>query len=183
MNILKTLVLILLSTSLSNCQLQTEPNQETVRIEEPEIIKGIIVRDEDYTLHFDIEKIKDQKYNLVVAIELHNEAYYISPNTEGDFSGKFNMGLGSYNNLGFEGDIVESPRSVEEFDGSPFDNGTVNWVHEYMTYKQSIQIKSQEDFEVLGKIKFTIEPRCTFEEISFAISYQDGEMKINYPKC
>jgi len=183
MNILKTFTVLLLSTFFSTSQQQTETTQETIKIENPEITNGFTINNQDYTLHFEIEKTNDQKHTLVVAIELHNDSHFISPFAKRDFKGKFYMDLGSYNALNFEGDIIESPRSVEEYDPHPFVNGNVNWVRVNTTYKQPLQLKSQDDFEVFGRVQFTIEPRCTLEEIPFAISYQDGVMKIKSPKC
>ena len=176
-------MILLFSISFGIGQQQTEATQKIINIEEPEIIKGIIIDDKDYTLHIDVEKTKDQKYTLLVAIELHNESYFISPNSNGDFSGKFYMDLGNYTHLAFEGDIIETPRSLAAIYLQPSVDGTVDRVHVNTTYKQPLELKSQEDFEVFGRIQFTIEPRCTFEQIPFALSFQNGVIKITSPKC
>ena len=183
MNILTTFLVLLFSISFGTGQHQTAITHSIAKIEEPEIIKGFIIDDKDYTLHFDLEKTKDQELALVVAIELHNESYYISPNAKGNFSGKFYMDLGSYTHINFDGDIIEAPRSLAAIYLYPSVDGTENRVYVNTTYKQLLELKSQEDFEVFGRIQFTIEPRCTFEEIPFAISYQNGVMKITSPKC
>ncbi len=181
MKIFITLVVLLLSITTS--QQQTETIQEIIKIEKPVSFKEFTINHEDYTLHFNLEKINDQKHNLVITMELHNDSHFISPNAKRDFKGKFYMDLGSYTHLGFKGDIIESPLSQEEFDSHPFVNGTVNWVRVNTIYKQPLQLKTKEDFEVFGRLQFTIEPRCTFEEIPFAISYQNGVMKFIDPKC
>ncbi len=183
MNKLTTIALVLLVITYSTSQQQPEETLVTVKMENPEITNGFTVTDDDYTVHFDIENTKEQEATLVISIELHNGSHYISPNAKRDFSGKFYMDLGSDTDLSFEGNVVETPRSVEEFDPHPFTNGLVNWVRINTTYKQPLLLKSKGDFEVFGKIQFTIEPRCTFEEIPFSISYQNGEMKITLPKC
>ena len=184
MNKLTILGLLLLSITFSTSQQQTKTILlETVKIEKPESFKEFTVNDKDYTLHFKIENADKQNPILVIAIELYNESYYISPNARRDFKGKFYMDLGSYNDLDFEGDIIETPLSIEEFDSHPFTNGLVNWVHINTTYKQPLQLKTKEKFVVFGRVQFTIEPRCTFEEIPFAISYQDGVMIFIDPKC
>ncbi len=183
MNKLATLVLVLLGISFGTSQEQTITSLEIVKIEKPEIIKGFTIEDEDYTLHFDIEKAKDNTYSLMVAIELHDGSHYISPFAERDFKGKLYIDLGSYTHLGFKDNIIETPRSTEEVDSHPFVNGTVNWVRVDTSYKLPLEIKSQEDFEVFGRLRFTIEPRCTLEEIPFAISYKEGLLKTFPPKC
>ncbi len=174
------LSILLLSTAYSA---QTGISREIVKIDNSEIIKGFTIKDKDYTLRFDIEKTKDQQPILVIAFELHNGAHYISPNAQRDFTGKFYMDLGSYTHLDFEGDIIETPRSIEEFDPHPFAGGLVNWVRVNTTYKQPLLVKSQDDYKVFGRLRFTIEPRCTLEEIPFAIFYQNGVMELISPKC
>ncbi len=183
MNNLITLAVLLLIISTSKIKQEPETTQETVKIEKSEIRNEFTINDEDYTLHFKIDNSDNREPSLLIAIELHNNSHYISPNAKRDFKGKFYMDLGSYAHLGFEGDIIETPRSIEEFDSHPFVNGTVNWVRVNTTYKQPLQVKSNEDFEVFGRLRFTIEPRCTFEEIPFAISYKNGVMKLFSPKC
>lgn len=178
-----TLAVLLLCISFSKSQQQPETTQETVKNEKPEIMNGFTINDKDYTLHFKIENTDNQKPSLMIAIELHNDSHYISPNAKRDFKGKFYMDLGSYTHLDFKGDIIETPLSIEEYDSHPFTNGLVNWVRINTTYKQPLEIKSEEDFVVFGRLRFTIEPRCTLEEIPFAISYQDGQMIFIDPKC
>lgn len=183
MNKLTAIVLLLLSISFGKSQQESAITQEIIKIEKPEIENGFTIKDKDYTLHFEIENVDNQKPSLVIAIKLHNDSHYISPNAKRDFKGKFYMDLGSYSHLGFEDNIIETPLSIEEFDSHPFVNGTVNWVRVNTIYKQHLDVKTQEDFEVFGRLRFTIEPRCTLEEIPFAISYKAGVMKVKYPKC
>ena len=183
MNILTTFAVLLLAISFSTREQQIETTQAAVNIKKSETNNGFTVNDQDYTLYFDVEKVKGQNPTLVIAIELHNGSHYISPFAKRDFKGKFYMDLGSYTDLDFDGDIIETPRSFEEFDYHPFVDGNVNWVRVNTTYTQALKILSKDDFEVFGRIRFTIEPRCTFEEIPFAISYKDGKMKIISPKC
>lgn len=149
----------------------------------PEVIKDFTtVNDKDYTLHFEIENTKNNPV-LVISIKLHNNSYFVSPYAKRNFKGKFYMDLGSYTHLDFEGDIIESPRSVEELDSHPFVNGNVNWVKVNTTYKQKLRVKLEEDFVVFGRVRFTIEPRCTLEETPFGISYKNGVMTLIEPKC
>jgi len=140
------------------------------------------IYDENYTLHFEIDET-DNKPSLVISIKLHNDSYFVSPHAKRDFKGKFFMDLGSYEHLDFEGDILETPRSIEEYDAHPFVNGIVNWVRVSTTYKQPLHIKSVEKFVVFGRVRFTIEPRCTLEEIPFGISYESGVIKLIDSKC
>ena len=181
-----TILLLLLSFSCANDKKQSNTSNDIAKLEEPkEIITNEVlnINDELYDLQIKIETSKNNVHNLVVAIKLHNDSHFISPNAKRDFKGKFYMDFGSYDNLAFDGNIIETPRSVEEFDEHPFTNGLVNWVRVNTIYKQQLNLLSQDDFEVFGRIRFTIEPRCSLEEISFAISFKNGVMKIFSPKC
>ena len=142
----------------------------------------LIIADDLYDLQIKIETTGN-KHNLVFDIKLHKGSQFISPHAKRDFTGKFFMDLGDYTNLKFEGKIIETPMSVEEFDSHPFVFGTVNWVRVNTTYKQPLKLYSQRDFEVFGRVRFTIEPRCSLEEIPFSISYKDGKMKLQKAKC
>ena len=183
MNILTTFAVLLLAISFSTGTQQKETNQIFANIKKPETNNGFTVNDQDYTLYFDVEKVIGQKPTLVIVIELHNGSHYVSPFSKKDFKGKFYMDLGSYTDLDFDGDIIESNRSFEEFDYHTFGEENVNWVWMNTTYTQALKILAKDDFEVFGRLRFTIEPRCTMEEIPFAISYKNGEMKIISPKC
>ncbi|GGK50315.1 MULTISPECIES: hypothetical protein [Flavobacteriaceae] len=87
------------------------------------------------------------------------------------------MDLGSYKDLNFNGTIIKTPLSVVE------KASQVNWVRENTTYKRPLKVKSKYDFEAFGRIRFTIEPRCTLEEIPLGIICKDGILKITSPKC
>lgn len=180
---LTLLAFLLLSSYFSKSQDQTRINQEITKIEKIKKNNGFTIYDQEYTLHFEIENTNNQKPILVISMKLHNNSHYISPFAKRDFKGKFYMDLGNYTHLDFDGDIIETPRSIEEFDPHPFVNGTVNWVRVNTIYRQPLQIKSITNFDVFGKLRFTIEPRCSLEEIPFAISYKNGVFKIKDIEC
>ncbi len=174
MNIsIRILSLLSLGYIFDNNKLNDSSNNETS-----------IIATEPYKIDIQINEAGKNEYQLVINMELHNGAHFVSPNAKRDFTGKFFMDLGSYEHLAFDGILVETPRSVEEIDPHPFVGGPVNWVRENTTYMQSLKLLSNDDFEVFGRIRFTIEPRCTLEEIPFAISYKNGVAKIiNNPEC
>ena len=51
---------------------------------------------------------------------------------------------------------------------------------ESTTYKHDLKVSSDQDFEVGGMVRFTIEPRCTFEGIPFMISSKDGKLSVRF---
>ncbi|MDC9724117.1 MAG: hypothetical protein PSN34_15290 [Urechidicola sp.] len=183
MNNFISLVIVLLTLSISTNQPLTDATLKNIKDERPVTFKEFSVNHEDYTLHFSLENSKDLQHILVVAMELHNDSYYVSPNSKRDFKGKFRGDFGTTESIEFYGDFIETPLSVEEYDPHPFVRGTINWVREDTTYKQLLLLKTQENFQVYGRIIFTIEPRCTLEQIPFSLVYEDGELVFVDAKC
>ena len=184
MNKLIASLLLILIIACANENNRAQKAPEIAKYESPTLFVGPLYTLESYSIDFQIEKSDNDDYQLSISMILNNGAHYISPYAKRDFKGKFYMDLGAHTDLEFVGDIIETPRSIEEFDPHPFVNGTVNWVRVNTTYYQPLQLKSQKDFEVFGRIQFTIEPRCTFEEIPFVISFKNGEMSVKKnPKC
>jgi hypothetical protein len=140
-----------------------------------------IINDELYTLQFKIETTKNNQHNLVIDMKLHKGSSFISPFEEKEFLGKFYMDLGDYTNLTFDGNLIEAPKANSRYDG--FKNAQVIWVEENTTYKQLLNIKTDEGFEVFGRVIFTIEPRCSLETIPFGLSYKNGKFIFFDPKC
>ncbi|NOQ92073.1 MAG: hypothetical protein GQ552_05070 [Flavobacteriaceae bacterium] len=183
MNILTTSLLLLLSIAFSIIQPQTKTQNPIKKNYAPETFDKFTVNHEDYTLSISIESADNQPV-LVISMDLKNNAYFISPLEEKDFTGKFYFDFGSYKDLAFEGEVSESPRSVAKLLYPNYTNNEENlWITENTTYKQSLKFKTIHDFEVYGRIQFTIEPRCTFEEIPFRILYKDGKFTFLDAKC
>lgn len=183
MNNLITLTFVLLTFSFSTTQPLTGANTKLIETEKPITFKDFSVKHKDYTIYFSLEKVKEQQHTLVVKMDLHNDSYFVSPNSKRDFKGKFRGDFGSTENIEFYGDFQETPLSVEEFDTHPFVRGTVNWVREDTTYKQQLRLNTQDNFQVYGRIIFTIEPLCTLEQIPFSLVYEDGELFFVDAKC
>lgn len=180
------LLLLFLNFGCTNDNQQANISKDIAKIEEPKTIitsEVLNITDDLYNLQIKIETTENNKHNLIVSVKLKNDSYFVSPNAKRDFKGKFYMDFGSYNNIDFDGNIIETPLSIEEYDPHPFVNGYINWVRVNTTYKQPLNMLSDDDFEVFGRLKFTIEPRCTLEEIPFAISCKNGKMKVYSPKC
>jgi len=151
------------------------------KIDEFKVIEELKIIDklEPYNIKFQIGKAENiNEYNLFVNMELDSRSYFISPFSSDGFTGRFNISIEDNPHLAIDSAFTETPRSVEKFDPHPFINGLVNWVMVNTSYKYQLNLLSQDDFEVAGLVSFTIEPRCTFEEIEFNISHHSGELKI-----
>lgn len=138
---------------------------------------------EDYTLTFSVNTLNTNVYELVIAMELKNNAYYVSPNAKRDFKGKFTLELKEDNKLHSISDLIETPLSIEEIDMHPFVNGTVNWVRENTNYKLQLERNWEADFHILGHVQFTIEPKCTLEIVPIILKYKDGKLKVEIFMC
>ena len=158
-----------------------ETNTKSISIIESSKTNEMIYKKDDlYDLKIKIET-KNNKHSLVFSMELKNDSYFMSPNAKGNFTGKFYYDLGTYDKIGFNKGVIETPISIKEID--VYSNESVNWVRKNTTYEQGLNLKSKEDFEIYGRVKFTIEPRCTLEIIPFMISYKSGKLTIKEAKC
>jgi hypothetical protein len=120
------------------------------------LIDPSIAISKPYELSFDIEKTADDQYTLVTNIKLHGGSFFVSPHSTRDFKGKFTIETADNDMLKIGHEFKESPRSEEVIDPHPFVNGPINWVKEDTRYDHPLVITSQEDFDMGGKIFFTI---------------------------
>jgi len=180
MNKLTTIAFVLLSITIGTSQQSVKPYANIATVQ-PETYTEFTINDSEYTLHFELEETKDKEHFLIISVELHNNSEFISPYEDKEFKGKFFLNLGTTNNLDFKENIIETPQAVDSYD--KFGPQNVKWVKVNTIYRQKLNIKTQEDFKVFGRLQFTIEPRCTLEQIPFSISYKDGKMVFVDPKC
>jgi len=176
-------LLLLLCFSCVSKSPQSNKADFISKIEEPNTIYTVNLPIEPYDLKYHIEETENNEFSLIVSMDLFNGSHFISPHAKRDFKGKFNISIEDNENLVLEDTFLETPRSVEIFDPHPFTNGLVNWVHVNTSYKHQLKIQSQDDFDVIGLIIFTIEPRCSLEKISFIIKYRSGKMIIEKFMC
>ena len=152
-------------------------NSQPLNVEKTEPLE------EPYTIIFLLETTENNETYLIIEMELRNDSHYVSPYAKRDFKGKFNASLKDNDYFTLEGELMETPRSVEEIDPHPFVGGTVNWVRVNTTYRQKINIKTQEDFDVIGLVQFTIEPRCTMEKVEYIIKSRAGNVYFERFMC
>lgn len=136
---------------------------------------------EPYNLKLQIEQTKPDAFTLIISMDLSKDSYYISPNSGGNFTGKFGTCMGKSTHLKSSGKMEEFPKSIESF--SPFGNSKANFIYHNTRYEQKYTYNPEEDFKVEGHIHFTIEPRCTFEEISYTITNESGKLTVTKNKC
>ena len=142
----------------------------------------LTINDELYKLQIYVET-RDNIHQLVFNMQLFKNSYFVSPNAKRDFKGKFYYDFGSYENVEYTGKVIETPLSKEIYDSHPFTNGLVNWVRVNTSYKQPFYVKVEKEFKVFGTVRFTIEPRCSLEEIPFTLIYKNGKFSVTASKC
>lgn len=177
------IIFLCLSLTVACTEKTTTTSNQNVSMYDSPLIDRQVAFNNPYELTFDIEKGKDDQYSMVTTMKLFGGSFYVSPHSTRDFTGRFTIELAEYDNLELGDDFIETPRSKEVFDPHQFVNGLVNWVQEDTRYDYQLTLKSQEDFEVGGKIIFTIEPKCTLEEIPFIIKYKSGVLTIEKWMC
>jgi hypothetical protein len=160
----------------------TTPVLNVSMYDSPFIDKEIAI-DHPYELAYRVEKTGDGQFDLITTMKLFGGSFYVSPNSSGDFSGKFTIEVADNENLQVGTDFLETPRSKEVIDPHQFVNGPVNWVKEDTRYEHRLTVKTQEDFDIGGKIFFTIEPKCTLEEIPLMFKYRSGDLTVEEWKC
>lgn len=145
--------------------------------------EDLVINSEPYEISFEMTKLENNVYDFEISMKLNNGSFYVSPNSKRGFTGIFTVLFDDNKQLEVIADLIETPRSVEEFDPHPYVNGNVNWVRENTRYNQKLQRTSENDFQVKGLIQFVIEPRCTLEKIPFIIKYEDGKMRVELFGC
>jgi hypothetical protein len=113
-------------------------------------------------------------------MNLKNGSYFISPNEESDFTGKFIIKITDPEKIIANETIIETPLSKGELNNH---GSLVNWVRQSTNYKQTLKVLTNDDFEVSGYLQFTIEPRCTLEKIPFILSNTNGKLSILIDRC
>jgi hypothetical protein len=142
-----------------------------------------VALDHPYELKLSVENVDSDHYDLVTNMKLFGGSFYVSPHAERDFTGRFTIVIEDNDKLVLASEFIETPRSKEVFDPHPFVSGEVNWVSEDTRYDHHLTVISKEDFKVSGMIRFTIEPKCTLEEIPFDVILEDGVLTVQqYPK-
>ncbi len=136
-----------------------------------------------YDIEFELKQTGADMYTLITTIKLHGGSFYVSPNARRDFKGKFHVEVANHDHVVLEDGFAETPRSMEVVDPHPFIDGTVNWVNVDTRYEHMLTVNSSEDFEIGGKYRFTIEPKCTLEEVPFMIRQRAGVLTIEKWKC
>jgi hypothetical protein len=181
---MKNIATIFLMLSLSACaQPDVEPEVlKTSRYNSPKIDMDLAYTDL-YEIDFSIEKSTPGMYYLVITLNSKGGSFYVSPHSKQDFSGKFRVELSENEFLELGSDFQEIPLSLEVIDKHPFVGGPVNWVDVKTTYKYPLVINSEEDFVIGADAVFTIEPRCTLENIHFKIFHSNGEVNIELGGC
>ncbi|UTW64981.1 hypothetical protein KFE94_09835 [bacterium SCSIO 12643] len=136
---------------------------------------------EPYHLNLQIEQTTPNEFTFIISMELEKNSYYISPYSDGNFTGKFGTCLNKNVHLKPIGKMKELPQSKET--KNPWGDFMVNFVYDNTLYKQKFTFNPEEDFKVDGHIHFTIEPRCTFEEISYTITNKSGKITVAKKQC
>jgi len=140
----------------------------------------VIHVDQLYTSIIRVDRVIKNEYVLSIQMNLKNGSYFISPNEESDFTGKFIINITNPEKIIANEAIIETPLSKGELNNH---GSLVNWVRQSTNYKQTLKVLTNDDFEVSGYLQFTIEPRCTLEKIPFILSNTNGKLSIKIDGC
>lgn len=155
-------------------------SQDSVYVMPTHFKDDLVKVDELYNSIIRVDKQENDEYLITIDMHLKKNAYFVSPNAKGNFSGKFTIVLTEPSKIQTNGAIIETPLSKAEHEKH---NGMVNLILENTTYKQTLKVLSTENFEAYGYLQFTIEPRCTLEKVPFILSFVDGKLSIKFDGC
>ena len=173
---------ILFSFNLENVPVHEVIISKATENTKPAVISSftddLVFEDELYTIILRVDKQKNGDYQMAIEMHLKKNAYFVSPNERGNFSGKFTLAFSEPEKIIAKGAILETPLSKVDYA-----HGSVMLVRENTSYKQTIAIVTKDTFEINGFLRFTIEPRCTLEKIPFIISYANGKLILKKVDC
>ena len=183
-NLFYVLILLSINYSCTNVNSQeSASNTETLNIGSiipTHFSDDVMHVDQLYTSIIRVDKVIQNEYVLSIQMNLKNGSYFISPNEESDFTGKFIINITNSEKIIANEAIIETPLSKGELNNH---GSLVNWVRQSTNYKQTLKVLTNDDFEVSGYIQFTIEPRCTLEKIPFILSNTNGKLSIRIDGC
>ncbi len=172
----KILTFAILFLNLSSWTIygQTLSSEGVFKIIEPQI------EVKPFDIDVQIDKRGSDQYDLIVTIELENGNYVISPYSEDETYGHFEISFAETSNFILLDQLLEIPNSVEEFD--PVLKRQVKFVRETTSYTQRIRLASQDNFVVSGLIEFVLEPSCVPYDVEFVITYHSEKMNVKKTK-
>ena len=181
-NLFYGLLILLFNYSCTNVHSQeiasTANRQDSVYVSPTHFSDDLVRDDALYTSIIRVDKQENDEYLFTVQMYLKKNAYFVSPNEPKIFSGKFTIVITEPQKISTTGTIAELPLSTVDKN-----EGFVHLVRKNTTYKQTLKVLSEEDFEASGYIQFTIEPRCTLEKIPFVLSFVNGKLSVKLDGC
>lgn len=148
--------------------------------EQTNTIKPSLENDKGFDLSFHVNPKADSNYDFLIDLKLDSGNYIISPFSKDNFYMPFSLVLDKNTHLHIDQAILEIPKSKIELD--TIINLPVRFIRTNTQFIQKVNVRTSDDFEVLGKVEFLIEPSCIPYSIDFMISQQDGKMAIKKTK-
>ncbi len=136
-----------------------------------------------YDLLFTVKKAGDKTYTLITTMKLHGGSYYASPNCSRDLKGKFHVEVAEQEQVIMAKRFQEIPLALEGMLHHPVVQGPLDWIDQDTRYEHILTVNTKEDVDVPGSYRFTIEPRCTLEEIPFVIKQRSGVLTMERVGC
>lgn len=142
-----------------------------------------LAKEHPYDLMFEVERSGDNTFTLITTVKLYGGSYYASPNCTRNFKGKFHIELEAQERIVLGDRVKEIPLKMDRGYYHPLVHGPQDWVSVDTRNEQVLTVNGQKDLEVKGMCRFTIEPRCTLEEIPFVIRQRGGRLTIERVGC
>lgn len=128
-----------------------------------------------FEISFKVDNANQENPILSFSIDLDTGFYYVSPYSEG-FHQRLLFSLEKSGSLELKGELLESPRSIWEYDEFSKKEGL--FVRTSTTYSQELYIHSSNDFKIKGLIWLGLLPINQPYEVNFNLSYASEELQV-----
>ncbi|MFK8045935.1 MAG: hypothetical protein AB8B72_10605, partial [Crocinitomicaceae bacterium] len=128
-----------------------------------------------FNVSFAIEEAETGEMTLVFEITTDSGYYFVSPHSEGLLQ-RLIFSTANTEYLSLTGELVERPLTWQEVDGRSGKKG--RFVRKQTTYYQSINVKTETNFNVAGLIWLEILPSNQPYEVGFLVSKQAGKLTV-----
>lgn len=149
---------------------------ESVEINNSNIEDLLISTPDIYRISFEIDKQKNSSCHLYISVELFDGAYFMSPISNIPSSDSFSVDIEKNDFIKIDSLLTVLPPSAPEYDS--LYNKNIYLVKEKTTFKWSLSLQTESDFEVSGSIQFRIYPKSSIETVNYIISQQSGTLNI-----
>ncbi len=149
----------------------------TIKRSEDKLRENKAEKELPFAVDFSLEPVNGSQYNLAVNLVMKDSGSYVFSTTSNDgFSIPFDFLIKENESVLLGDSLLEFPASIEEF--FPELEMLVKLIKVNTTFKRSLVLTSQKDFDVRGVVEFMYEPICIPYYIEFVLKQRSGKLSL-----